>query len=133
MKKEPRLLMAVIFALTIFIASHSQLPEGIRKEKEIKRALCHTWNLNYKVGFTNAMEDPTESFPTIEFLDNSGLIINKSSSKVAFWKYDKNSHVLIVDSRGRTESYKVLKLTNKELVLQAIDGREKQIRYWRND
>jgi hypothetical protein len=126
-------LILITFASTAFITLHGQLPEGSRKGKDIKHALCHTWNLNYKVGFTTDLEEPTESLSTIDFLDNGSLIIKTTSSKVASWSYDKKSHLLILDLKGQTESFKILKLTNKELLLQASDNTERQIRYWRND
>jgi len=126
-------LMTVVFAAAMFSASYGQLPEGIRKEKDIKHALCHTWNLNYKVGFTTVLEEPTESLPTIVFLDNGALTINTIAPKLASWSYDKKSHLLILDLKGQTESFKILKLTNEELVLQAINNGEKQIRYWRDE
>jgi hypothetical protein len=125
-------LMAAMFALAMFNVSFGQLPEGIRKEKDIKHVLCHKWNLNYKIGFTT-LEEPTESLSTIDLLDNGSLVINTTSPKFGFWSYDKKSHLLILDLKGRTESYKILKLTNKELFLQAIDSGETQIRYWRDD
>lgn len=131
--RRVKLIMAAMFAPVMFNVSLGQLPEGIRKEKDIKQALCYTWNLNYKVGFTTALEEPTESVSTIDFLGNGSLMINTTSPKVASWSYDKKSHLLILDLKGRTESYKILKLTNKELLLQAVDSGETQIRYWRND
>jgi hypothetical protein len=139
MKKEFHLsgrlrsIIIAIFAFAIFSVSYGQLPEGIRKERHIKQALCHIWNVNYEVGFTTALEEPTESFPTIDFLDNGVLMLNTTSSKVASWRYDKKSDLLILDLRGQSESYKILKLTNKELVLQGTDSGERQRRYWRND
>ena len=128
-----KLLITVIFAFILFGVSRGQLPEGIRKVKDIKQALSHTWNLNYKIGFTTVLEEPAESLSTIAFHDNGNLIINTTSPKVASWSYDKKSHLLIVDFKGQTESYKILKLTNKDLVLQETASAEKQIRYWRND
>lgn len=126
-------IMLAIFTLAMFSVSFGQLPEGIRKEKDIKQALCHTWNVNYEVGFTTTLEEPAESFPTIDFLDNGALMINITSSKVASWRYNKKSNLLILDLGGQSESYKILKLTNKELVLQGTDSGERQRRYWRND
>lgn len=125
--------MLAIFTLAMFSVSFGQLPEGIRKEKDIKQALCHTWNVNYEVGFTTTLEEPAESFPTIDFLDNGALMINITSSKVASWRYNKKSNLLILDLGGRSESYTIRKLTNQELVLQGTDSVEKQRRYWRND
>ena len=129
-----RRITAVIFAFAVFnVVSYSQLPEGIRKQRDIKQALCHTWNLSYKVGFTAALEEPTESLSTIVFLDNGSLVINTASPRVASWSYDRKSHLLILNPESRAEPYKILKLTNKELVLQRTDSSEKQIQYWRND
>ncbi len=121
------------FASAAFIVLHGQVPEGTRKEKDIKQALCHSWNLNYKVGFTTDLEEPTESLSTIDFLDNGSLIIKTTSSKVASWSYDKKSHLLTLDLKGQTESYKILKLTTRELLLEASDNTHRQIRYWRDD
>jgi hypothetical protein len=126
-------LIVMTFASTAFIVLHGQLPEGMRKEKDIKQALCHTWNLNSKVGFTTDLEEPAESLPTIDFLDNGSLIIKTTSPRVASWNYDKKSHLLILNLKGQAESYKILKLTNTDLFLQASDNAERQIRYWRND
>src|SRR5690349_20932886 len=95
------LLMAVMFASVMFNVSLGQLPEGIRKEKDIKQALCYIWNLNYKVGFTTTLEEPTESVSAIDFLGNGSLMINTTSPKVASWSYDKKSHLLILDLKVR--------------------------------
>jgi len=133
MKKELPVITAVIFASAVFsVVSYGQLPEGIRKQKDIKQALCYTWNLSYKVGFTTALEEPTESLSTIVFFDNGSLVINTASPKVASWNYDRKSHLLILNPGSQTEQYKILKLTNKELLLQRIDSSETQIQYWRN-
>jgi hypothetical protein len=126
--------IAVILVSAVFnIVSYAQLPEGIKKEKDIKQNLCHTWNLNYKVGFTTVLEEPVESVSTIVFDDNGSLIINTTSPKVASWSYDKKSHLLNLNAKSGAESYKILKLTHKELILQSIDSSERQIQYWRND
>ena len=123
----------MLFCLVLFGSSYCQLPEGVKREKDIKQALCHTWNFDLKGDTSVKLVPPPELFSTIEFMDNNSLIITTTSAKVASWKYDAKSHHLIVDLRGQTISYRILKLTSKELVLQDANNMEKPGRYWRND
>ncbi len=128
-------LLNVILVILLPLFVHSQNLEGIKKESGIISLLCHNWNIDFKTDSLVKQLPPAEISSTIKFISDGSVLITTGSPVKGYWNYDKKSQNLILKMDNKVLKWKILKLTDKEMVLEMNDdiGVSKRKYLWRDN
>ena len=89
-----------------------------KEHREIISLLSQKWVVNTGINHTVKEILPAESYSTVEFNNDGSIIFDTTDSAMGSWKYNKNTKSLIVKVKGKDSIYRILKITEKELILE---------------
>ncbi|MFT3947001.1 MAG: hypothetical protein QM763_08520 [Agriterribacter sp.] len=100
----------------------SQNLNNLKTEKDIIPLLCHKWGMNLKIDSVVKQIPPTESISIIKFNPDGTIVISNIQPVVnGVWNYNIKTQVLTIQTKNKNEKYKILNITDKELVIKKID------------
>lgn len=125
----------MIFGTLLPIFLFCQNLDDIKRESEIIPMLCHNQIINFKIDSSVKQFPPAETFSTINFIANGSEIATTESVVKGSWNYDIKTNNLILKIKKKVLKLKVLKLTNKEMILEKNDNNwvSKKVYFWRAD
>lgn len=117
----------VLLVIWLPFSLFGQTFHKLKTANDVIPLLCHKWGISLKTDSVVKQISPAESIPSINFNADGMLIIDKLSVVKGSWHYDVKTQVLAIKTKDKNEKYKILNITDKELILEKKDkGRQAQ-------
>ncbi|MCO5237540.1 MAG: hypothetical protein M9933_14870 [Chitinophagaceae bacterium] len=117
----------VLLVIWLPFSLFGQTFHKLKTANDVIPLLCHKWGISLKTDSVVKQISPAESIPSINFNADGTLIIDKLSVVKGSWHYDVKTQVLAIKTKDKNEKYKILNITDKELILEKKDkGRQAQ-------
>jgi hypothetical protein len=118
--KHYSLLFIILFVSTACV--HSSASIDLQDEKEVRTAVAATWEAEYLETRGDRNKMPEDMITQVTFIENGTYTVgikNDEIKQAGKWGYDPKTHMLNFSKENENGSSRILKLTEKELIISA--------------